>query len=326
MRPVNKYIRNELIDNNGDSHVTYRKEKVWDGVTSTIFNMPTRPDTPEPEALDEKEARIKLLYGGLDLSEPRRHDFFPLDIRRCWRINPLTGQPFGEEYTKPTLPLNERETEFDFPWDNGLKEYPVMKEDDPWWVTPEQERLRDVPPRKWPQTDGARENDKLLPLDDSQWKKELLNEEDLKARYFVTNLHGGTLVINGAEVKKGCIAGPLPDFAVIETEGGQVSFWWGIAGRDWGKGPDNTNWASQWRMLRRLPGWEKLGLNSGVVWNKIIKDRIDREQSGNDEEDDDQWDQWKKAVLHGYGGNVNCGGGKAGGGGNPGMKASFRRW
>ncbi|CZR63467.1 uncharacterized protein PAC_13364 [Phialocephala subalpina] len=314
LRPVNKYIRNELVDNEGKSHITYRKEKVWDGVTSTIFNMPTRPDSPELETLDEHEARIKLLYGNISLEDPPRHDFFPLDIRRCWRINPLTGQPFGDEYIKPALPPNERETEFDFPWSNRLKEYSVMKETDPYWVTPEQEKLRDVPPRRWPQPDGARENDKCLPLDDSPWKKELLNEEDLKARYFATNLHGGTLIINGAEVKKGQIAGPLPDFAVIETEGGQVSFWWGLAGRDWGKGDDQMDWSSHWRMLRRIPGWEKLGLNAGQIWNKIIKGRIDREQSGNDEEDDDQWDEWKNAEQPGCGGNVNCGGGKAGSG------------
>ncbi|KAE8447665.1 hypothetical protein EG329_010471 [Mollisiaceae sp. DMI_Dod_QoI] len=323
LRPVNKYIKNVTSDGIGDG-VSYRKEKIWDGVTSTIFNMPIRPDEAGPETLDEREQRIKLVYGDIHLDEPSRHEFFPLDIRRVRQVDPTTGEPF-EPKKERTLSEGEIEIDFDLPWCSPAIRYVVMKDTDAWWVTPEQEKLRDVPPRRYPQPDGAREGDKYLPLDDSYWQEELNNDEELKARYFVTNLHGGTLLVNGVEIKKGCIAGPLPDFAVIQTPGGQVSFWWGVGGRNWGQGEDSPTLAANWRQLRRMPGWEKVGLNAGQVWNRIIRDRLQREESGNDEEDDDQWDLWKNPPppeKHDNNSGGNCGGGRGGSGDNNAIPAA----
>lgn len=313
---------------NGDKldHDSYRKEKVWDGVTGSIFNMPTRPDDPEPETLAEREERIKTLYADINFDEPRRHELFPLDIRRAMAINPKTGNPYPVKIPQNMEP-GEIEVDFDFPWQNPLRKYPDMKENDPWWVTPEQEKLRDVPPRRHPQPEDQRDGDRYLPLDDYYWKEELRLDDTNKAKYFVTNLHGGTMLINGVELKMGCIAGPLPAFAIIETPGGQVSFWWGPNGRDWGEGPDNINTAASWRQLRRTPGWELIGLNAGVVWNRIIRDRLLREETGNREEDDEQWEKWKQGLCsmpptndttaaRGGGGGGGGSGGSGGGGNN----------
>jgi hypothetical protein len=296
--------------------ISFRKEKIWDGVTGSIFNMPTHPDEADTRTLDDREERIQVLYNELNLHARPRHDLFPLDIRRVKRIDLATNRPYESEI-KQDLLEGETEVDFDLPWHNLVRQYPDLKETDPWWVTPEQERLRDVPPRRHPPANDGRTSDTFLPLDDYRWKQERLLDENNQANYYVTNLHGGTMLINGAEIKIGCIAGPLPDFAVIETPGGQVSFWWGAGGRNWGAGPENANFANNWRQLRRMPGWENVGLNAGVVWNRIIRDRLVREQSGNDLEDDEQWEEWKKSLpttppSNGEAGN--SGGGSRGGG------------
>jgi len=112
------------------------------------------------------------------------------------------------------------------------------------------------------------------------------------SQYFVTNLHGGTLIINGQEIKKGQVAGPLPPFAVIESPGGQVSFWWGVGGRNWNQASQLPR-ARDWEILRNVVGWERAGLKAGVIWDSKFQDRIKREEEGDDDDDDELWNSWK---------------------------------
>lgn len=100
------------------------------------------------------------------------------------------------------------------------------------------------------------------------------------SRYFVTNLHGGTLTINGVQIEKNCIAGPLPEFTVIETSGNQVSFWFGPSGMEWKAGSEGVTYSSQWKTLRRLPGWDAVALTGGQVWDLKIREQVRNELMG----------------------------------------------
>jgi hypothetical protein len=172
-----------------------------------------------------------------------------------------------------------------------------MTPDDPWWVTAEQRMLADQPPRRYPPP-AQKYDSELLPIDETLWQEEYQKDDVLKARYFVTNLHGGTLIVNGLEVREAEVAGPLPAFAVIECPGGQVAFWFGTRGRNHGEGDelmDPKLREKQWDVLRKLEGWETTGLTAGEVWNEKIKDREKRKRSGEAEDDDEEWDAWMKA-------------------------------
>jgi hypothetical protein len=174
-----------------------------------------------------------------------------------------------------------------------------LDKSDPWYVADEQQELALVPPRKYPPGKlPSAEGDTLLPTDDTIWKEEVDNDDTFCSQYFVTNLHGGTLVVNGQEVKLGQIAGPLPEFAIIETPGNQTSFWFGPGGRNWRGGPDDApTYMSQWKTLRRSPGWENVGLTAGQVWDLKIRDRLRREYIGAEYADDAQWAEWKTPVM-----------------------------
>lgn len=169
----------------------------------------------------------------------------------------------------------------------------ILPDDSPWHITDEQRSLRDNPRRRWPP--AVELNGTLLPTDDTIWREEYTKDQHLNARYFVTNLDGGTLLINGQQVRRGCIAGPLPAFAVIESPGGQVSFWWGINGRNYKAGVDNGQpLEHKWNLLRKQKGWEYIAESAGAVWEKKILARVRAERTGNRNNDDEIWNEWKK--------------------------------
>jgi len=263
----------------------FKKRKVWDGVTGTIFNLPTQPLESDDESEDERHILVRAMYSENLLSDPSAHqtDLFPLDIRRVNRQDTQACR---------IIEVDENEMLVRYSWENPLKDYRYMAEDDPWFVTTEQEELRDVPPRRYPPAQPTYDGNRLIPTDDVNWIENRVMDEMGDSQYFVTNLHGGTLIINGQEVKKGQVAGPLPPFAVIESPGGQVSFWWGTRGRHWNQAsrpaPDR-----EWEALRQVAGWEHVGLKAGVVWDWKIKDRMKREENGEDEDDDELWKNWK---------------------------------
>lgn len=276
------------MDTSEPQEDTLRKKKVWDGVTGTIFNLPMKPLEPDPEPNDEKLQLIKSIY-----SEPFRDarleppaPIFPLDIRRiekvldspkATKVTPLLG-PHERTIISRTLSSTDDQE---------------LSENNPWRITDKQKALRDIPARRWPP--GIEIDGPLLPTDDTIWREELTKDQFLNSRYFVTNLHGGTLLINGQQVRKGCIAGPLPAFAVIETPGGQVSFWWGIDGREYKAGVDNgQDLESKWELLRKQKGWENIAKSSGAVWENKILERARAERTGNRNNDDEIWEKWKK--------------------------------
>jgi hypothetical protein len=275
----------------------FLKKKVWDGVTGTIFNIPTSPASSSTDIISDQQRRISTLYGDFyrdKAPQNRNAEYFPLDIRRVDRIDPETGKRY-----EVTPLVEDGEELVRWPWNNPEGTFKQLDESDPWYVTEEQQLLQLVPPRKYPPGKApCAGGDTLLPTDDTIWREEMENDANFRSRYFVTNLHGGTLIVNGLEVKLGQIAGPLPEFAIIETPGNETSFWFGPQGRDWRGGPDDApQYSSQWKTLRRNPGWENFGLTAGQVWDMRIRDRLRREYKGEDHDDDAQWAEWKTAAL-----------------------------
>jgi hypothetical protein len=213
-------------------------------------------------------------------------NIFPLDIHRVLKVAP--------DIDMPRDICDQGETRVRDPALYPKKEYRDMMLDDAWYVTDAQKLARDAPPRqhppKWEEFSG-----KYLPLDDQLWREEKLRDLKHDAAYFVTNLHGGTLIVNGMEIKKGDVAGPLPEFAIIECPGGQVAFWWGVSGRHYGSKSQDSDYSPKWDILRRMKGWKYVGKSAGEVWDAIMRDRKEREKTGENEDDDDQWAIWKKA-------------------------------
>lgn len=288
MRYVVEYVRRDGC---------FLKKKVWDGVTGTIFNMPMSPSCPPSPTISDNQRRISTLYGDFYRDKAPQHrnpDYFPLDIRRIDRIDPETGKKHPVTHL-----LEGTEDLVRWPWNNPEGSFAQLDPSDPWFVTEEQHEKQLVPPRKYPPGKSpCPGGDTLLPTDDTIWKEEIENDANFRSQYFVTNLHGGTLIINGLEIKLGQIAGPLPEFAIIETPGNQISFWFGPQGRDWRGVPDGAPLCtSQWKTLRRSPGWENVGLTAGQVWDLRIRDRLRREYMGEEADDDAQWDEWKTAVV-----------------------------
>jgi hypothetical protein len=254
--------------------------------------MPTLP-LDVTETTDERRLRMNALYGDVLRDEKPFHrnaGYFPLDIRRVDKVDPVTLKRHPG-----TQLLEDGEELVRWPWSNKPGYFQDLDRNDPWWVTDEQEELRDVPPRKYPPVKPPAGNGDILPIDDTIWQEEMQNDGHYRSRYFVTNLHGGTLVVNGLQIRKGSIAGPLPDFAVIQTPGNQVSFWFGPEGRNWRAQEEGISYASQWAALRRMEGWEHVELTAGQVWDMKIRDRLRREYIGEDHEDDFQWAEWKEA-------------------------------
>lgn len=80
-------------------------------------------------------------------------------------------------------------------------------------------------------------------------------------------------------MKRGQVARPLPEFAVIECPGGQVAFWWGVGGRNYRSGPEDRNWEAHWHTLRQNPEWKHVAIPAGQVWDEKIRERKKRERA-----------------------------------------------
>lgn len=267
------------------------KKRIWDGVTGTVFNMPTKPLEPVQDPKDDKLERVKEMYGkSYWLRKPQfaNSDIFPLDIRRVKRVSqsptrrsiPPLLENAGDDLLRDRRPGNDP-----LPFN-----YRVMSKDDPWYVTDEQKDLIDYPPRRYPPPEQIYEPE-IIPVDETIFREELESDQLNYTSYFATNLHGGTLIINGMEIRKGDVAGPLPKFAVIECPGGQIAFWFGSYGRHHLAGSDEDSY-SKWQGLRQQKGWMYTGFSAGHVWNAKIKDRLERIKTGERENDDEQWEEW----------------------------------
>jgi len=191
----------------------------------------------------------------------------------------------------------------------SLVKYRDILMDDPWYVRPEQRKLRDYPPRRWPPLENKEDSSMILPVDNTLWSDEYHKDLIHEAEYFVTNPHGGDLIINGMLVPFGAVAGPLPRFAIIETPGGQISWWHGVGGRDYvpGRSEGDFIWdESNTRKLKTLQDmgdeWKFTGMPAAQVWDLKMNDRAAKERKGNNEEDDEEWECWKNGLHYcGYG-------------------------
>jgi hypothetical protein len=258
--------------------------------------MPTKPLVPDAKTEDHSIQDVYNVYYDSTRDDKPAHnsDIFPLDIRRGARINeeskaqtPVCGK--GERLV--------RKEDF-YP----KKAHRHMDPTDPWWVTGAQRKARDIPTRRFPLSPKEELDSRELPLDDSLWIEEHDKDVDRKAEYFVTNLHGGTLIVNGIEVKKGDVAGPLPRFAVILCPGNQIAFWWGVDGRSYGAGSDDDpeGLMQKWKSLEASGGiWKNVAKEPAEVWIHLIRDRIRKEKSGEIQDMDDEWSEWKEATTTG---------------------------
>jgi hypothetical protein len=186
----------------------------------------------------------------------------------------------------------------------SLVKYRRMTKDDPWYIPKKQRKLRDYPPRRWPPVENVEDNNSLLPTDGTLWDDEVYKDQNFHAEYFLTNLYSGDLSVNGMHISKGAVAGPLPRFAIIESEGGQISFWFGVYGRHYMPGNSHVNQfqdeSSKWETLRAMVGeWEFVGMKSAQVWNLKMDHRWRRERTGISQDDDDEWECWKKGLPYG---------------------------
>ena len=286
LRPLIQYVQL------GDG--AFIKKKVWDGVIRTVFNMPTQPLEPNQSPEEERLERVGEMFGDSyrDFNPiSANQDIFPLDIRRIRRVHP---PPIPNDI--PPL-LENRGDVLLYDRHALVNESPFkyrnMSKEDPWYVSKEQKALIDNPPRRYPPPEQKYKPD-MIPIDDTIFRGEFDSDQLNLTRYFVTNLHGGTLIINGVEVQKGQVAGPLPKFAVIECPGGQIAFWFGSYGRNHLAGSYGSS-PAKWLALRQRTGWKYTGLSAGQVWKAKIKDRIDRKKVGDNEHDDELWEEWLSA-------------------------------
>lgn len=241
---------------------------VWDGVTGTIFNMPQVSLSSKVKDIliqpAENEFTESLKSGVAPWSNP---GVFPLDIRRCFKKLPEDYSSILDASQQiPQDEIIELDNEF------NTRKYRLMSSDDPWYATEEQRRLRDIPTRIQPLPGQSEMIDSIIALDTGPWDEENVKDYHYLADYFVVNKHGGNLVINGIEIKLGEIAGPLPTFAVIECPGGQIAFWWGVNGRDYGtiKSMNNDDSKDKHHPFNRLAG--RCG------WRRLLIDIAGREQ------------------------------------------------
>ncbi|KAF7886444.1 hypothetical protein EAF00_010547 [Botryotinia globosa] len=265
-----------------------KMKKFWDKVTGTIFNIPTK--NIYRQTLDKIEDRDhrESFENNDSYQNP---DIFPLDIRRCEAISAPVNP--GEERLKPVDP-RDKDNIIEPSFKMKEKEYRPMRFDDPWWVAPEQKYYRDMPPRNYPPK--CDETQSFLPKDVKLWNDEIDKDSDLKHRYFVANLDGRLLTINGIAVCKGEIAGPLPEFAIIQSEGGGVSFWHGVGGRFYLQpaGASTKDWSRQWSSLRQTLRDEYFGVAAGYYWQNAIVGKIMEDDEGEGEQDL-KWIRWKNA-------------------------------
>ena len=283
LRPVTQYVRTQ--------EGAFRKKRAWDGVTGTIFNVPTEPLEPCLQVKDDQHLLIRDRYSDPFRAKPEPR-LFPLDIRRVLKIT--------SDFEKPSDICEKGEELVRDPALYPTKRYRTMMQDDPWWLVDSQKLARDAPPRDYPLSNEMATLGGQLPLDDQLWEEERARDLNQDAGYFVTNLHGATLVINGMQIKKGDVAGPLPNFAIIECPGGQTVFWWGVSGRHYGAGPEGIDLSAKWDTLRKDPNWDDyIAQTAGEVWDAKIKDRMEREKKGEDEDDDKEWARYKRTKKAG---------------------------
>ncbi|ESZ95544.1 hypothetical protein SBOR_4073 [Sclerotinia borealis F-4128] len=291
LRPLYRYAQSQVGPEDAlsqDQSYLLKLKKFWDKVTGTIYNIPINDiDSQTLDKTDDPFHRESFE----NTENYQNPDIFPLDIRRCQKIS--TPSKPGEVVSKAT-DFRDTDSIIEPTFKMKEKEYRPMRVDDPWWVEMQQKYYRDMPPRSYPPKFD--ETQSYLPKDVKLWNDEIGKDSDLKSRYFVTNLDGRLLIINGIEVRKGEIAGPLPEFAIIQTEGGGVSFWFGVGGRFYLQpaGARTKDWSRQWSQLRRALKDEYFGLTAGYYWQNAIVGKILEDDEGEGEQDP-TWIKWINA-------------------------------
>ncbi|EHL01596.1 hypothetical protein M7I_2483 [Glarea lozoyensis 74030] len=279
LRYMYKYLRTK--------DYRYIRRKIWDGVTGTIFNIPMLNHTDE--AQDHHTNRMALIHPSAPVKQFQRN-IFPLRIHCLPLLTAL----------EPPAVTKSNEELVNISYNNPKRIYRVMDEDDPWYVTPEQEYLRDVPPRSYPLP--GHEDSEILPYDDLHYLEHRMRDRLGEHGYFLTNTMGGEVVVNGQKIALGEVAGPMPALAVIQCPGGQVCFWWGENGRNWGDGGRAAQTSTGWEILRQRREWKDVGKSAGEVWDDRIIDRMRREEAGGEGEDDDEeWNSYRQYEDRGQG-------------------------
>ncbi|KAM3069478.1 hypothetical protein ACMFMF_008695 [Clarireedia jacksonii] len=289
LRPLIRYARGVArVEEEQEPRYFLKLKKHWDGLRGTIFNMPTGLSDPP---LHSDEWNRSLSDKSMQVEESYiNHKVFPLDIRRVAKILPESEQT--SDFSKEQDNLErDKDIIIKLPFKKKQKKYRDMLPDDPWWVTEQEREARDVPPRTYPLAVDPKQS--RLPFDDRLWQNEVKKDSSYKNQYFVVNLDGRHLMVNGLEIKKGQCAGPLQQFAVIQYEGGGVAFWFGVGGRFYKQAQETNDWTAEWAELRQKnQEWANVGLPAGLVWRHIILAKI-RENAEGEGEQEPMWLRWK---------------------------------
>jgi hypothetical protein len=199
--------------------------KIWDGVRGHVYRIPV------------------FIAGAENKLFPVS---VPLDIRRI----PTTGnmENVTHRYPKPPNLPRVRPPPFTYKIEQAEIREPeeddemngmlllttanALEWDDP-WLGPHENDFR----RLWSDditANGIREGEgrNEWGLDWAEYLCERQFDQEGRELYFIFNISPSAqpLKINGALIDQGTIAGPLPPFAVIQTAGDHVGFWWGVGG------------------------------------------------------------------------------------------------
>jgi hypothetical protein len=198
--------------------------KIWDGVRGHVYRIPFLP-----EGAQDEQSTISV----------------PLDIRRIPTIGNMKNSSHRypgpanlprappRSFARKTEVAKVRESEGDgMPGLLTLTTMNVREWNDP-WLGPYENDFR----RLWSDditASGIREGEGRNDwgLDWSEYLCERQLDQEGRELYFIFNIGPSArpLKVNGVRIDPGKIAGPLPPFAVIQTAGDHVGFWWGVGG------------------------------------------------------------------------------------------------
>ncbi|KAL3427242.1 hypothetical protein PVAG01_00751 [Phlyctema vagabunda] len=298
LRPIERYGFNRSNNERDVLHV--HRVRMWDGVSNTVFNIPTKPFSDDSDLVPVDNIVQRAYRSAADELEVEGTPvYFPLNIRRIERLQiskPIDIPHIGLdlEGTANADRLLEK-TKSNKLMSLGPSDIPNVSLDDPWYFTPTEQELRRQIDRSVPKHDSF----KPQSYDRSLLEYEIKRDVYKYAEYFITNLDGRTLIVNGLEVRRGQVAGPLPKFAIIECPGGNVVFWWGNGGRNKGKDRGRIDYASvhkAWLTKRHEEGdadldWKTIRRTRRSVWRSLIKVKMEK-VANHEEKLDPAWAAW----------------------------------
>jgi hypothetical protein len=163
--------------------------------------------------------------------DPVVRQSFPIDIRRITDIS-KAGPPVAQSDTYGPVPTalakdlrvgEIKRSSSGHALAEGKNRYEFYE------ATEAHTRSRDP----WAMNEKALHAGKKLDVTSGNWQAEHEKDDDKSEVYFLVNLDPRVVRVNGVDVPQFDVAGPMPDFAILECPGGQVGFWWGVDGEQY---------------------------------------------------------------------------------------------